>query len=141
MQDISYRVAVDDLDAKIDATITTDTARSPVRDFTFTEYHDTSVIYRQLEEWADKYPGLVSISSIGKTAHEKQEIKLLTISDASSVAQQKPAIFIDGGEVLGISIYMKKVYPPLIFFSSHFLIISAKPSFSFHLFSSLSGWL
>ncbi|CAG0918943.1 unnamed protein product [Notodromas monacha] len=95
--DISYRFIMEDLDNEIDRTMSTDSARSPIADFTFSEYHGTKVIYRQLDDWADRYKDLVSISSIGKSSHDQQDIRLLTISDPSIGSAQKPAIFIDGG--------------------------------------------
>jgi hypothetical protein len=88
---------MDDLDERIESTMSTDSARSPIADFTFAEYHPTAVIYRQLDEWAANYPDLVSVSSLGQSAQEKKDIKMIRIRLPALDEAPKPAMFIDGG--------------------------------------------
>jgi len=61
----------------------------------FNHYFTNDEITHLLEDWVEKYPGLIQVSSIGNS-HEERPIWLLTLTNQSTgIDIEKPAIWID----------------------------------------------
>jgi len=83
-------------------------------DVSFDRYYRYDDLSRIIQDFADEYPDLVSVESIGQT-HEGRDIWLMTITNsATGDASEKPAVWVDANihasEVSGSSAALHLVY-------------------------------
>lgn len=65
-------------------------------ELTFDRYYRYDDLTRLLEDFAERYPGLISLESIGKS-HEGRDIWLATVTNKDTgPAREKPALWVDG---------------------------------------------
>ncbi len=92
-------------------------------DVDWARHHDHDAVTDLVHRWAEAYPGLVSVESLGSSV-QGRELWLLTITDSrTGPAADKPALWMDGhsdgGEVLS-----KEV---ALYFIAHLLESSENP--------------
>jgi len=71
------------------------------QDLTFDKYHSASVIYKWLERWAEKYPGLVDLYEVGKSFEGRPIMQMTITNKKTGRDTDKPAAFFEGGRHSG----------------------------------------
>lgn len=93
---ISYTIATDNVNAIVQKERFFQTiSRTFNRQINFNRYLRYNEILDYLDSLAEKYPELVTVTTIGKS-YEKRDIKTILISNGNST-EQKSTIFIDAG--------------------------------------------
>jgi murein tripeptide amidase MpaA len=77
-------------------------------------FHTYDELTALLGGWAEAYPGLMSVASVG-TSHEGRAIWCATVTNHTSVpASEKPALYVDGnmhaGEVTGCAVALATIH-------------------------------
>jgi murein tripeptide amidase MpaA len=79
-----------------------------------TYFHTYDELTALLHGWADQYPGLMRVASVG-TSHEGRDIWCATVTNHTGVpTNEKPALYVDGnmhaGEVTGCAVALATIH-------------------------------